>query len=78
MLSVERNNALGLWCLFFLCVCLFVFSNFFSNLTFVTVHEKTRYKSKIAILGSAHLKVQTLCYFMPKSDWLNGSKITSV
>ena len=33
---------------------------------FVTVHEKTRYKSKIAILDNAHLKVQTLCYFMLK------------
>ena len=46
---------------------------------YVTVHEKTRYKLKIAILNSAHLKVvQTLCYFMLKSDWPNGDKITSV
>ena len=38
---------------------------------YVTVHEKTRYTSKIAI-------VQTLCYFVLKSDWPNGNKITSV
>ena len=44
----------------------------------VTVHEKTRYKSKIAILDNAHLKVQTLFYFTLKSDLLNGDKITSV
>ena len=44
----------------------------------VTVHEKTRYKSKIAILDNAHLKVQALCYFMLKSDWPNGDKIESV
>ena len=36
------------------------------------------YKSKIAILDNAHLKVQTLCYFMIKSDLPNGDKITSV
>ena len=46
--------------------------------TYVTVHEKTRYKSEIAILDNAHLKVKTLCYFMLKSDWPNGDKITSV
>ena len=46
--------------------------------TFVTVHEKTRYKSEIAILDNAHLKVQTVCYFMLKSDVSNGDKITSV
>ena len=44
----------------------------------VTVHEKTRCKSKIAALDNAHLKVQTLCYFMLKSVWPNGDKITSV
>ena len=42
----------------------------------VTVHEKNRYKSEIAILDNAHLKVQTLYYFMLKSDWPNGDKIT--
>ena len=42
--------------------------------TFVTVHEQTRYKSEIAILDNAHLRVQTLCYFMLKSDWPNGDK----
>ena len=36
--------------------------------THVTVHEKTKYESKIAILDNAHLKVQTLCYFLLKSD----------
>ena len=35
---------------------------------FVTVQEKTRYKSKTAILDDAHLKVQTLCHFVLKSD----------
>ena len=45
---------------------------------YVTVHEKTRYKLKIAILDNAHLKVQTLCYFMLKPDLPNGDKITSV
>ena len=45
---------------------------------YVTVHEKTRYKLEIAILDNTHLKVQTLCYFMLKSDWPNGDKITSV
>ena len=45
---------------------------------YVTVHEKNRYKSEIAILDNAHLKVQTLCYFMRKSDGPNGDKITSV
>ena len=45
---------------------------------FVTVHEKTRYKSKIVILDNAHLKVQTLHYFMLKSDLPNGDKVTSV
>ena len=45
---------------------------------FVTVHEKTRYKSKNAILDNAHLKVQTLCCFTLKSDLPNGDKITSV
>ena len=38
----------------------------------VTVHEKTRYKSEIEILDNAHLKVQTLCYFMLKSDLSNA------
>ena len=45
---------------------------------FVTVHEKTRCKSKIVIFDNAHLNVQTLWYFMLKSDWPNGDKITSV
>ena len=44
----------------------------------MTVHEKTRYKLKIAILENAHLKVQTLCYFMLKSDLPNRDKIISV
>ena len=44
----------------------------------MTVHEKTRCKSKIAILENAHLKVQTLCYFMLRSDLPIGDKITSV
>ena len=44
----------------------------------MTVHEKTRYKLKIATLNNANLKVQTLCCFMLKSDWPNGDKITSV
>ena len=44
----------------------------------MTVHEKTSYKSKIAILGNAYLKVQILCYFMLKSNFPNGDKITSV
>ena len=47
-------------------------------LRMVTVHEKTRYKSKIAILDNAHLKVQTLCYFITKPDLPNGDKLTSV
>ena len=51
-------------------------SNFLRR--YLTVHEKTRYKSKIAVLDDAHLKVQTLCYFMLKSDWPNGDKSTSV
>ena len=46
-------------------------------LLYVTVHEKTRYKSKIAILDNAHFKVQTLCYFMLKSYLPNRDKITS-
>ena len=45
---------------------------------FATVHEKTRYKWEIAILDNTHLKVQTLCYFMLKSDLPNGEKIISV
>ena len=44
----------------------------------MTVHEKTRYMSKIAILENAHLRLQTSCYFMLKSGWPNGDKITSV
>ena len=44
----------------------------------VPLHEKIRYKSKTAILDDAHLKVQTLCYFVLKSDWPNGDIITSV
>ena len=44
----------------------------------MTVNEKTRSKSEIAILDNAHLKVQTLCYFMLKSDLSNRDKITSV
>ena len=44
----------------------------------MTVREKTRYKSEIAILDNAYLKVQTLCYFMLKSDLSNGDKIISV
>ena len=44
----------------------------------VTVHEKTKYKSKIAILDNVHWKVQTLCYFMLKSDLPNGDQIKSV
>ena len=43
----------------------------------VTVHKETRYKSNIAILDNAHWKVQTLFYFMLKSDWPNWDKITS-
>ena len=46
--------------------------------TNVAVHEKNRYKSKIAILDNAHLKVQTLCYFMLKPDLPNRDKITFV
>ena len=50
-----------------------------ANITNLTAHEQTRsYKWKIAILDNAHLKVQTLCYFMLKSDLPNGDKITSV
>ena len=45
---------------------------------YMTVHEETRCKLEIEILDNAHLKVQTLCYFMLKSDWPNGDKITSV
>ena len=41
----------------------------------VTVHEKSSYKSKTAILDNAHLTVQTLCYFMLKSDLPNRDKI---
>ena len=37
-------------------------------LEYVTGQEKSRCKSKIAILDNVHLKVQTLCYFMLKSD----------
>ena len=44
----------------------------------VTVHDKTRYKSIITILDNAHLKVQTLCYFLLKSDRPNEDKITYV
>ena len=44
----------------------------------MTVNEKTRSKSEIAILDNAHLKVQTLCYFMLKSDLPIGDKIISV
>ena len=44
----------------------------------MTVHKKTRYKSKIAILNHAYLKVQTLCYFVRKSDLPNRDKIISV
>ena len=57
-----------------MCVCFCLFVCF----QFVTVHEKTRNESKIAILDNAHLKVQTLCYFMQKSDLPNGDKVTSV
>ena len=46
--------------------------------TYVTVHEKTSYKSEIAILDNAYLKVQTLCYFILKSNLSNRDKITSV
>ena len=53
-----------------------MFSHFWSAC--VTVHEKSRLKSKFAILDNAHLKVQTLCCFMLNSDWPNGDKITSV
>ena len=49
-----------------------------SRSEYVTVSEKTWYKLKIAILDDAFLKVQTLCYFMLKSDLPNGDKITSV
>ena len=45
---------------------------------YVIEHEQIRHKSKIAILDDAHLKVQTLCYFMLKSDWPDGDKFTSV
>ena len=48
------------------------------NCTYATVHEKTIRKSKIAILDNAHLKVQTLCYFMLKSDLSDRDKIKSV
>ena len=40
----------------------------------VTVHENTRYKMNIAILDNAHLKMQTLCYFVLKSDLPNEIK----
>ena len=53
-------------------------ANFVCWFLFVTVHEKSRYKSKIAIWDNAHLKVQTLCCFVLKSDLPNGNKITSV
>ena len=43
-----------------------------------TVYKKIRYKSKIAVLDNAHLKVQTLCYFILKLNLPNGDKITSV
>ena len=44
----------------------------------VTVHKKTRYNSEIAILDNTHLKAQTLCYFMLKSDLSNLDRITFV
>ena len=49
-----------------------------ARVIYIYIYEKTRYKSEIAILGNAHLKVQTLCYFMLKSDLPNGDEITSV
>ena len=51
------------------CTCTRAVTNVFvvpQSLIIVTVHEKTRYKSKIAILDNAHLKMQTSCYFMLK------------
>ena len=56
-------------------------SNFFVDKVLqvnATGHEKTRYKWEITIFDNIHLKVQTLCYFMLKSDWPNGDIITSV
>ena len=47
----------------------------------MTVHGKktnTRNKSNIAILKNAHLRMQTWCCFMLKSDLPSRSKITSV
>ena len=57
---------------------IFVQAPIIHKITFVTVHDKTRYKSEIVIVDNAHLKVQTLCYFMLKSDLSNRDKITSV
>ena len=57
---------------------LIIFFFFFTISANVTVHEKTRYKLEIAILNSAHLEVQTLCYVMLKSDLSNRDEITSV
>ena len=48
-----------------------------NTLANVTVHEKTGYKSKIAILDNAHLKVQTLCCFTLKSDLPSGENLPS-
>ena len=42
------------------------------------MNEKTKYKSEIAILDNAYLKMQIVCYFMLKSNLSNRDKITFV
>ena len=59
----------------FVCAAIFLYT---PQKIHMWLHEKTRCRSKIAILDNAHLKVPTLCYFMRKSDLPNGDKITSV
>ena len=57
----------------------FTFIWYLMKSQYVTVHEKTRlYKLEIATLGNTYLEVQTLCYFMLKSDLSNKDKITPV
>ena len=52
--------------------------DYWDSTIIVTVHKKTRYNSEIAILDNTHLKAQTLCYFMLKSDLSNLDRITFV
>ena len=61
-----------------MCVCVLFVCLFFSFVTCVAVHEKTRFKTQFVILHNARIKVKSLFYFLLKANLSNDNKSKSV